>query len=151
MLAQAVIDNHTQLNVLINNAGVFKTTAPRTQDGLDVRFAVNTLAPYLLTQKLLPLLGRSGRVINLSSAGQSPVDAEALAGRVANREAIQAAGSGVRQHHRATDHACHPETDGRALMGHQGAFEQALSESIDLIERQFHDCLLRDFTFVVLL
>lgn len=81
-LAQAVIDKHTQLDVLINNAGVTKTTETRTQDGLDVRFAVNTLAPYLLTHKLLPLLGPSGRVINLSSAGQSPVDPEALAGRV---------------------------------------------------------------------
>ena len=68
--------------MLINNAGIFKTPEPITQDGLDVRFAVNTIAPYLLTQKLLPLLGASGRVINLSSAAQSPVDPEALAGRV---------------------------------------------------------------------
>jgi NAD(P)-dependent dehydrogenase (short-subunit alcohol dehydrogenase family) len=81
-LAQAVREKHTKLDVLINNAGIFKTTETRTQDGLDVRFAVNTLAPYLLTQRLLPLLGTSARVINLSSAGQSPVDAEALAGRV---------------------------------------------------------------------
>ena len=51
------------------------------QDGLDVRFAVNTIAPYLLMQRLLPLLGASGRVINLSSAAQSPVNPEALAGR----------------------------------------------------------------------
>jgi NAD(P)-dependent dehydrogenase (short-subunit alcohol dehydrogenase family) len=81
-LAQAVTEKHTQLDVLINNAGVFKTAETRTQDGLDVRFAVNTLAPYLLTQRLLPLIGTSGRVINVSSAGQSPVDLEALAGRV---------------------------------------------------------------------
>lgn len=47
-----------------------------------MRFAVNTIASYLLTQQLLPLLGSSGRVINLSSAAQSPVDPEALAGRV---------------------------------------------------------------------
>ena len=53
-----------------------------TQDGLDVRFAVNTIAPYLLTQRLLPLLGTSGRVVNLSSAAQSPVDPKALAGKV---------------------------------------------------------------------
>ena len=80
-LAKAVAEKHNQLDVLINNAGVFKTPNPITQDGLDVRFAVNTLAPYLLTQKLLPLLGRSGRVINLSSAAQSPVDPGALAGK----------------------------------------------------------------------
>ena len=81
-LAKAVAERHTRLDVLINNAGVFKTPNPITQEGLDVRFAVNTLAPYLLTQRLLPLLGTSGRVINLSSAGQAPVNLEALAGGV---------------------------------------------------------------------
>ena len=81
-LATAVLEKHPRLDVLINNAGVFRTTEPITQDGLDVRFIVNTLAPYLLTQKLLPLIGASGRVINLSSAAQSPVNPEALAGRL---------------------------------------------------------------------
>ena len=80
-LAQAVAEKHAKLDVLINNAGVFKAPDLITQDGLDVRFAVNTIAPYLLTQRLLPPLGASGRVINLSSAAQSPVDPEALAGR----------------------------------------------------------------------
>ena len=55
---------------------------PITQDGLDVRFAVNTIVPYLLTNWLFPLLGASGRVIDLSSAAQFPVDLEALRGRV---------------------------------------------------------------------
>lgn len=81
-LAKAVAEKHAHLDVLINNAGVFKTPKPITQDGLDVRFAVNTLAPFLLTQKLMPLLGASSRVVNLSSAAQAPVDLEALAGRV---------------------------------------------------------------------
>ena len=81
-LGKEVTERHTQLDVLINNAGIFRTPEPITQDGLDVRFAVNTIAPYLLTQRLLPLIGASGRVINLSSAAQSPVDPEALAGRV---------------------------------------------------------------------
>ncbi len=81
-LAKAVSEKHTKLDVLINNAGVFKTLEPITQDGLDVRFAVNTIAPYLLTQKLMPLLGSSGRVINLSSAAQSSVDPEVLTGRL---------------------------------------------------------------------
>ncbi len=81
-LAKEVAERHTQLDVLINNAGIFRTPEPITQDGLDVRFAVNTIAPYLLTQRLLPLIGASGRVINLSSAAQSTVDPEALAGRI---------------------------------------------------------------------
>lgn len=81
-LAQAVIDDHTSLDVLINNAGVFATQDTMTSDGLDVRFAVNTVAPYLLTKRLLPLLGTSGRVVNLSSAAQSTVDLDALVGEV---------------------------------------------------------------------
>ena len=81
-LAQAVADKHDQLDVLINNAGILKTQQTLTADGLDVRFVVNTLAPYLLTQKLLPLLGPKGRVVNLSSAAQAPVDLAALSGKV---------------------------------------------------------------------
>lgn len=80
-LAKAVSDNNKQLDVLINNAGVFKTVQPLTPDGLDLRFVVNTIAPYLLTQKLLPLLANSGRVINLSSAAQARVDLDALTGK----------------------------------------------------------------------
>ncbi|MGI9261499.1 MAG: SDR family NAD(P)-dependent oxidoreductase [Woeseiaceae bacterium] len=81
-LAKAVIERHDKLDVLINNAGIFRTPDPVTPDGLDVRFAVNTLAPYLLTQRLLPLIPASGRVVNLSSAAQAPVDPQALAGQV---------------------------------------------------------------------
>ena len=80
-LAQSVSEHHDALDVLINNAGIFKTPNAVTPDGLDVRFAVNTIAPYLLTQRLLPLLGSSGRVINLSSAAQSPVNLDALIGK----------------------------------------------------------------------
>ncbi len=80
--AEAVVEQQPALDVLINNAGVYKAAEPVTEDGLDVRFAVNTIAPYLITTRLLPLLGASGRVVNVSSAAQSPVDTEALSGRV---------------------------------------------------------------------
>ncbi|MEB8433021.1 SDR family NAD(P)-dependent oxidoreductase [Cocleimonas sp. KMM 6892] len=79
--ADAVAEKHDSLDVLINNAGVFKINDPMTQDGLDVRFVVNTLAPYLLTKHLLPLLGNNGRVVNLSSAAQAPVSIDALYGK----------------------------------------------------------------------
>jgi NAD(P)-dependent dehydrogenase (short-subunit alcohol dehydrogenase family) len=69
-LAKALTDKHSKLDVLINNAGIFKIPDPMTQNGLDVRFVVNTIAPYLLTQRLIPLLGVTGRVINVSSAAQ---------------------------------------------------------------------------------
>lgn len=79
-MAEAIIAKHKKLDVLINNAGVYSTPAPVTESGLDVRFLVNTIAPYLLTKKLLPVLGSEGRVINLSSAAQAPVDIQALEG-----------------------------------------------------------------------
>lgn len=81
-LAKAISEKHTQLDLLINNAGVFKTSDTVTLDGLDVRFAVNAIAPYLLTQQLRPLMTPSGRVINVSSAGQYPVNLDALAGHI---------------------------------------------------------------------
>ena len=80
-LAKKISEKHIQLDVLINNAGVYSTPNPVTQDGLDIRFVVNTIAPYLLTKRLLPLMGTSGRVINLSSAAQSTVDQKALTGQ----------------------------------------------------------------------
>ena len=81
-LAQDVVTKHARLDVLINNAGVYNAPDPVAKDGLDVRFAVNTIAPYLLTERLLPLFTPSGRVVNLSSAAQAPVDLKALEGRV---------------------------------------------------------------------
>ncbi len=81
-LAAAIAERPGPLDVIINNAGVLKTSAPRTADGLDLRFVVNTLAPYRLTRLLLPLLPSDGRVVNLSSAAQAPVDRQAMAGHV---------------------------------------------------------------------
>lgn len=81
-MAKAITARHSRLDTVINNAGILKVADPITEDGLDVRFAVNTLAPYLLTRQLMPLLDTSSRVINLSSAAQSPVNLKALAGDV---------------------------------------------------------------------
>ncbi len=75
-LAESVKQNYQNIDVLINNAGVYKTPIVTTEHGLDVRVLVNTIAPYQLTKDLLPLLGESGRVINLSSAAQAPVNLE---------------------------------------------------------------------------
>lgn len=72
----------SKIDVLINNAGVFKSPVQRTQENIDLRFAVNYLAPYVLTRGLIPILENSDapRVINLSSAAQSTVSLDALAG-----------------------------------------------------------------------
>ncbi len=77
-LAEEVGSSVERLDVLINNAGVFKMSNPKTHDGYDARFIVNVVAPYLLTKELLPLIGTEGRVVNLSSAAQASVDVQAF-------------------------------------------------------------------------
>ncbi|WP_299655232.1 SDR family NAD(P)-dependent oxidoreductase [uncultured Jannaschia sp.] len=79
-LTKAVRADHGRLDVLINNAGVYNAPEAQTADGLDIRFAVNTVAPYVLTRSLLPIVPTEGRIVNLSSAAQAPVDLAALAG-----------------------------------------------------------------------
>ncbi|WP_020207611.1 SDR family NAD(P)-dependent oxidoreductase [Gilvimarinus chinensis] len=73
---------HSRLDVVINNAGVYKTSQPLNSKAQDIRFVVNTLAPYLLTQSLLPLMSSDGRVVNVVSAAQAPVNVKALLGEV---------------------------------------------------------------------
>lgn len=73
-MAKALKSDFSSIDALINNAGVFKMSKPLAHDGFDARFIVNVVAPYLLAQELLPLLGSEGRVVNLSSAAQAPVN-----------------------------------------------------------------------------
>lgn len=80
-MAAAIRKDHGQLDVVINNAGVLKIKNPMTADGFDARFMVNTFAPYVLTRALLPIIPKDGRVVNLSSAAQAPVNLDALHGR----------------------------------------------------------------------
>jgi NAD(P)-dependent dehydrogenase (short-subunit alcohol dehydrogenase family) len=79
-LAEDIRAKAGRVDVLINNAGVLKADKPTLPNGLDVRFVVNTLAPFVLTQKLLPIVPQDGRVINLSSAAQAPVNIKAMKG-----------------------------------------------------------------------
>ncbi len=79
-LSEQVREQAQVLDVLINNAGVFNAKPDKTIDGFDIRFAVNTFAPWLLTNKLRDVLHPHSRVINVSSAAQAPVDLTAMAG-----------------------------------------------------------------------
>ena len=81
-LATEILKDHNKLDVLINNAGVLKTPNPILDNGLDVRFMVNTFAPYLLTELLLPIMPNDGRIVNLSSAAQAPIDIDAMLGKI---------------------------------------------------------------------
>jgi NAD(P)-dependent dehydrogenase (short-subunit alcohol dehydrogenase family) len=80
-LAEEVARSADQLHVLISNAGIGSgkpdlTTRQESQDGYELRFAVNYLAGFALTLRLLPLLRRSApaRIVNVASLGQAPID-----------------------------------------------------------------------------
>ncbi len=79
-MAHHIKSKLSQIDVLINNAGIYNSPQASNKDGIEMRMAVNYLAPYLLTYELLPLLENSpsARIINLSSAAQAPVSPDAL-------------------------------------------------------------------------
>jgi NAD(P)-dependent dehydrogenase (short-subunit alcohol dehydrogenase family) len=68
-LASDIQEKHGQLHVLINNAGIYSRDRRMTEDGLEATFAVNYLAPFLLTNLLLDALkkGAPSRIINVAS------------------------------------------------------------------------------------
>ncbi|MBF6589643.1 MAG: SDR family oxidoreductase [Ktedonobacterales bacterium] len=69
-LAQEVLERYDRLYVLVNNAGALFTTRQVTVDGLERTFALNHLAPFLLTNLLLERLRTSApaRIITVASA-----------------------------------------------------------------------------------
>jgi NAD(P)-dependent dehydrogenase (short-subunit alcohol dehydrogenase family) len=75
-LADSLLEEE-RIDALVNNAGI-GTAGGREEsaDGYELTFAVNYLAPYLLTRRLLPLIERSApsRIVNVTSAGQMPID-----------------------------------------------------------------------------
>jgi len=68
--ANYVKENYSKLEVIINNAGVWQSKHVLSKDGIELTFAVNNLAPFLLTNLLLDLIKKSApsRIINVSSA-----------------------------------------------------------------------------------
>ena len=80
-LATDITNDHESIDILINNAGVLKTPDTKTDEGWDIRFVVNTLAPYILTRRLLPIIPNNGRIVNLSSAAQAPFDRDVMLGK----------------------------------------------------------------------
>jgi NAD(P)-dependent dehydrogenase (short-subunit alcohol dehydrogenase family) len=80
-LGERLQKEQPRIDTLVNNAAVGggKPGDPRrefSQDGYELRFAVNYLAPFLLTHLLLPCLRHTppSRIINVSSAGQIPIN-----------------------------------------------------------------------------
>ncbi len=79
-MADAFRAKYAHLNVLINNAGVFKSTRILTADGFELMFATNHLAPFLLTNLLLDLLKTSGtaRILNIAAPSSTELNFEDL-------------------------------------------------------------------------
>ena len=75
-LAERILSEYDRLDVLVNNAGIIVQERRESEDGYELTFAVNYLSHFLLTRLLLPLLKDSApaRVVNVASAGQSPID-----------------------------------------------------------------------------
>lgn len=80
-LSEQVLREHARLHILINNAAIGGGPKGASQkavshDGLELRFAVNYLSHFVLTQNLLPLLVQSApaRIVHVSSIGQAPLD-----------------------------------------------------------------------------
>ena len=72
-LADEFKEAYPRLDVLINNAGLFRSKRITTADGLEMTFAVNHLAYFLLTKLLLDVLkaSASSRIVNVSSGDHS--------------------------------------------------------------------------------
>lgn len=68
-LAQHIISDYGQLDVLVNNVGGWFRKYQESADGIEMTFALNHLSYFLLTGRLLPLLQKSSpaRIINVSS------------------------------------------------------------------------------------
>jgi len=74
--AAGMLSENLKLGALFNNAGTLNRDYKLTVDGYEETFAVNYLAPYLLTRKLLPLMDNTSRIVNMVSltAGLSRID-----------------------------------------------------------------------------
>jgi NAD(P)-dependent dehydrogenase (short-subunit alcohol dehydrogenase family) len=75
--AEEILDTYDRLDVLVNNAAAVSGAERQTSaDGHELAFAVNYLAHFLLTYRLLPRLETSApaRIVNVSSMGQTPID-----------------------------------------------------------------------------
>ena len=65
--AEHLLKRGEPLALLMNNAGTMETERRITEDGLERTVSVNYVGSYLLTRKLLPLMGEGSRIVNMVS------------------------------------------------------------------------------------
>ena len=65
--ADKLLARNPSIDLLMNNAGTMETERRITEDGLERTVSVNYVGPYLLTRKLLPLMGEGSRIVNMVS------------------------------------------------------------------------------------
>lgn len=72
-MARLVADRHPRLHVLVNNAALSTWERRESADGHELHLAVNHLAPFLLTNLVLPTLtaGAPSRIVNVASAAHA--------------------------------------------------------------------------------
>jgi len=68
-VARQVRDRYGHIDILVNKAGAAFSRREQSADGLELTWATNHLAPFLLTELLLPLLvaAPAGRIVNVAS------------------------------------------------------------------------------------
>lgn len=80
--ADEITRRYQRLDVLINNAAVFKRTRTVSPEGYELMFATNHLGPFLLTNFLLDLMKKSApsRIINITAPSRTHIDFDNLQG-----------------------------------------------------------------------
>lgn len=66
-LAGEIANRAPKIDILVNNAGLNASKESKTEDGFETVFAVNHLAPFLLTNLLLRNIADGGRIVNVAS------------------------------------------------------------------------------------
>jgi NAD(P)-dependent dehydrogenase (short-subunit alcohol dehydrogenase family) len=81
---EAIVARGQPVDVLVNNAGVFRQYREETPEGHERVIAVNHLAPFVLTRALLPALHPGARIVNIgsSSSDTATINPDDLEGRL---------------------------------------------------------------------